>query len=101
VRKLGKVRDKTTVIHTGLDPISSLAPPIQSEQFSSDTATRVWACLTLGILIPGSAPGRRELSRTRGRGLRNLFGDHLEAREPTRAERGHDSDVGGVAPTCH
>jgi hypothetical protein len=33
----------------------------------------------------------------------NRFGeDHnFEARECARAERGHDRDVGGIAPTCH
>ena len=43
----------------------------------------------------------RELSPIRGRGRRDLVGDHLEARERARAERGHDRDVGGVASACH
>src|SRR5271168_428692 len=32
---------------------------------------------------------------------RNFFGEDLEAGEGARAERGHDRDVGSVAPACH
>ena len=39
--------------------------------------------------------------RTRGSGRSDLVGDHLEARERARAERGHNRDVGGIAPACH
>ena len=37
----------------------------------------------------------------RRRRRRDLLGDHLEARERARAERGHDRDVGGIAPARH
>jgi hypothetical protein len=47
------------------------------------------------------APRGRESSCIRGGGRRDLVGDHLEARERARAERGHDRDVGGIAPACH
>jgi hypothetical protein len=33
--------------------------------------------------------------------VQTAVGDHLEARERARAERGHDRNVGGVAPACH
>ena len=29
------------------------------------------------------------------------MGDHLKTRERARAERGHDRNVGGIAPACH
>ena len=33
--------------------------------------------------------------------VQTAVGDHLEARERARAERGHDRNVGGVAPAGH
>ena len=47
---------------------------------------RSWGALA----VEGSGSGRRE-----------LLSDHLESRECARAERGHDRDVGGVAPARH
>jgi hypothetical protein len=61
-----------------------------------------------GGLLSSRSSGRRVSSAQRyvsgaswvGRSGR-LYGDHFEARECAWAERGHDRDVGGIAPACH
>jgi hypothetical protein len=49
----------------------------------------------------GSDAEDGRLSRTRGRNRGGLFGEYLEASEFARTERGHDRNVGGVAPARH
>ena len=89
-------RSTTPSIEQGVTMISEVLRAGISARALSQEAEILREAVSNPLLPAADDPSRRH-----GRNLFHLFGDHLEARERARAERGQDRDVGGVAPARH